>query len=193
MEKEMSGSIYAIADRLRTPGIKIRDVVIAPEEITKRVRMSTQRMLRNGAMVGTWASKAKRLCLALNSHYSLGLVGMSHAQGLYTPTGLPDEATEQLCELLDVNMALELMNDVERSLPKYVEQHQSYTRRKHEDRKESLQAKARVYLPFMNEELADQAMRLCADARTQEQLDKAEALCRDLEMGNEIPIAFDSI
>jgi hypothetical protein len=190
MEKEMS-SIYTIADKLRTPGIKIRDVVIAPDEITKRLKMSVQRMLRKGATQGSWSSKAKRIAVALNDTYSLGLISKYHSCSLYVPAGVSDAGIEQLCGLVEANLLLELMSDAERSLPEYVERHQKQTRERHALRIERLKAGDQVYLPFQTVELADEAVALCVTVRTQEQIDKSEALCRDLEAGNEIAITIN--
>lgn len=102
----MANAFDAVRD-LRTPGLVIGTAYIDPQQVPKRIKTATQRMLRNLTATGGWTSKSRKLFEMIMRDHGQDTVWMCDWGTVYNIHHTSQALRDQWCEYLELNYTLE--------------------------------------------------------------------------------------
>lgn len=186
-------SAFDTARDVRLPGIVIRDVFIDPKQLSPRMKNMVKTMLRSGALKGGWNSKSKQLATKIVERTNVMTVDVG-LRGLHAPARhtYSDAIVKEVCALIDVDEALELMDDNQLyGHAINIETMNKRTRDRHARIRETVRTNhPHRWCWMFSQELTQQVADLFLSARTREQIEAAEKLCDMLDNNTPIPITL---
>ncbi len=105
----MANSFDAVRD-LRTPGLVIGSIYIDPQQVPKRIKTATQRMLRKLTVTGGHSSKSRKLFEMLMQDYGDNVAWMCDWGTVYNINHTPQPLRDQWCEYLELDYTIRSAN-----------------------------------------------------------------------------------
>jgi hypothetical protein len=101
----MANAFEAVRD-LRTPGLVIGTAYIDPQQVPKRIKTATQRMLRKLTVSGGYSSKSRKLFEMIMRDHGRDTVWMCDWGSVYNIHLTPQAVRDQWCEQLELNYTI---------------------------------------------------------------------------------------
>lgn len=102
----MANAFDAVRD-LRAPGLVIGTAYIDPQQVPKRIKTATQRMLRKLTRVGGWSSKSRKLFEMIMRDHGHDTVWRCDWNAVYNIHLTPQALRDQWCEYLELSYTIE--------------------------------------------------------------------------------------
>lgn len=101
----MANAFDAVRD-LRTPGLVIGATYIDPQQVPKRIKTATQRMLRNLTATGGWSSKSRKMFEMIMRDHGYNVAWMCDYGAVYNFELTPQAVRDQWCGQLELNYTI---------------------------------------------------------------------------------------
>ena len=141
----MADAFDAVRD-LRTPGLVIGTAYIDPQQVPKRTKMATQRMLRNLTVSGGWSSKSRKLFEMIMRDHGQDTVWMCGWGTIYNIHNTSQALRDQWCEYLELDYTIQ---SAQGHYPS--EANQKFARESMEDAVERVRSGRNKYPNFSND------------------------------------------
>ena len=101
----MANSFDAVRD-LRTPGVVIGAIYIDPQQVPKRIKTATQRMLRKLTETGGYSSKSRKLFEIIMRDHGDNVAWMCDWGTVYNINRTSQTLRDQWCEYLELDYTI---------------------------------------------------------------------------------------